>query len=417
MSFTEYAYTVANRFLKYAQIDTQSDPFSTFFPSTEKQKNLSKLLVEELKAMGVNEAELDANGYVYAIIPSNTSKEVPVICFCSHVDTSPDCSGKDVKPIIHKNYDGGEIRLPDDVNQILSPANHPDLENKVGEDIITASGKTLLGADDKSGVAIIMDAAHYLLNHPEVKHGELRILFTPDEEVGNGTRKVDMQKLGADFGYTLDGDILGAFEDENFNADELTITIDGVSTHPGSAKGKLVSAIKVASAVIDGLPRHQLSPETTELKEGFIHPTNLQANGEKASISFILRSFKEADLEKYKNKLVGLLEQALTDYPGAKGKLEVQQQYRNMQQVISQHPDISNFAIQAIKEAGIKPQHKPIRGGTDGAMLSFKGLPCPNIFTGQHAFHSRQEWISVQDMQKSVEVVVRLCQIWERESK
>ncbi len=416
MSLQQYHFTVAERFLQYVQVDTQSDPFAVQFPSTEKQKDLSRILVKELKEMGAEEVEMDKNGYVYATLPSTSTKELPVLCFCSHVDTSPDCSGTHVKPIVHENYDGESIPLPDDKTQVLLPENHPDLKNKVGEDIITASGKTLLGADDKSGVAIIMDAAHFLLQHPEIKHGKIRILFTPDEEVGKGADKVDLEKLGADFGYTLDGDIRGAYEDENFNANEAKIEIEGIATHPGSAKGKLVNAIKVASSIIEALPKLQISPESTEEKEGFIHPVNIEGNVEKATISFILRSFSGIELNQYKDILEGYLNQVLTDYPGAKGQLEVKAQYRNMYQIIAKHPNISKFALQAIKESGIEPHHKPIRGGTDGAMLSFKGLPCPNIFTGQHAFHSKQEWISIQDMQKAVEVVVRLCQIWEKES-
>lgn len=413
MSFQQCAFTVAERFLRYVQIDTQSDPFSKTFPSTSKQKDLSRLLVEELHEMGVTDAVLDEHGYVYATIPANTTRDVPVLCFCSHVDTSPDCSGNGVKPVVHKNYNGGEIRLPDDSSQVLSPDNHPDLNAQIGNDIITASGKTLLGADDKSGVAILMDAAHYFMQRPEVNHGKIRILFTPDEEIGTGTDLVDLDKLGADFGYTLDGDVRGTFEDENFNADKATIVIDGVAVHPGFAKGKMVNAIKAASAIIAALPKDHLSPETTEDKEGFVHPVHFQGNGEKATIEFILRDFSEEGLQEQKIFLQKLMDRVLKDFTGAKGMLRVEQQYRNMQQVISQHPQVAAFALQAICEAGIEPRHQSIRGGTDGAMLSLKGLPCPNLFTGQHAFHSRQEWISIQDMEKAVEVVVRLCGIWE----
>ncbi len=416
MSFEQYRFTVADRFLRYVQIDTQSDPFSKSYPSTEKQKNLSRLLVKELKEMGVTDAALDTYGYVYASIPANTTKEVPVLCFCSHVDTSPDCSGANVKPIVHKNYNGGELRLPDDPAQILSPENHPDLKTKVGKDIITAGGKTLLGADDKSGVSIIMDAANYLLQHPEVKHGPIRILFTPDEEVGKGTEHVDLKKLDAVFGYTLDGDVLGAFEDENFNADKATVAVDGISAHTGSAKGKMVNAIKIISSLVNGLPKDRLSPETTSEKEGFIHPLHIQGNGEQATAEFILRDFTEEGLQSHGSYLKELLNKVLSENPGAKGQLVIEAQYRNMHQVISRHPEVSEYALEAIREAGIEPQHHSIRGGTDGATLSHKGLPCPNLFTGQHAFHSKQEWICIQDMQKAVEVVVRLCGIWEAKS-
>ncbi len=394
-------------------MDTQSDPFSETYPSTPKQKDLSSLLVNELKGMGISDAEMDGYGYVYATLPANSPKEVPVLCFCSHVDTSPDCCGAGVKPVVHKNYDGGTIRLPDDPEQLLSPDSQLDLKTKRGKDIITASGKTLLGADDKSGVAIIMDAVNYFMQHPEVKHGRIRILFTPDEEIGKGTQYVDLKKLNADFGYTLDGDVLGAFEDENFNADKATITIEGISAHTGSAKGKMVNAIKVVSSIIDRLPKDRLSPETTENKEGFIHPLHVRGNGEKAKAEFILRDFTEEGLRSHGSYLNSLLNSILSKYPGAKGDLKIEAQYRNMQQVIARHPEVSAYALQAIREAGIEPQHHSIRGGTDGAMLSHKGLPCPNLFTGQHAFHSKQEWICVQDMQKAVEVVVRLCQIWE----
>ncbi len=415
MSFQQYAFTVAERFLRYVQIDTQSDPFSDTFPSTLKQKELSTLLVEELHAMGIGDAVLDEHGYVYATIAANTAKDVPVLCFCSHVDTSPDCSGSGVKPVVHQNYDGGNIVLPDDAGQVLTPADHPDLYTQKGNDIITASGKTLLGADDKSGVAILMDVAHYFMQHPEVKHGKIRLLFTPDEEIGRGTDFVDMDKLGADFGYTLDGDTLGTFEDENFNADKATIVIEGIAAHPGFAKGKMVNALKVAAALIAALPGDRLSPETTADREGFVHPVHFQGNGEKATLDFILRDFSEEGLKAQSDFLQKLMGKVLADFPGAKGQLEVNMQYRNMQQVISRYPKVSAFARRAIKDAGIEPRHQRIRGGTDGAMLSFKGLPCPNIFTGQHAFHSRQEWISIQDMQKAVEVVIRLCRIWEAE--
>lgn len=416
MPFEQYKFTVSERFIRYVQIDTQSDPFSETHPSTAKQFDLSKLLAEELEAMGVNEVELDQYGCVYATIPANTSKNVPVLCFCSHVDTSPDCSGTGVKPVVHKNYDGSEIRLPDDPEQVLSPDHHPDLKDQVGNDIITAGGNTLLGADDKSGVAIIMDAAHYFMQFPGVKHGKIRILFTPDEEIGRGTDFVDLKKLGADAGYTLDGDVLGAFEDENFNADKATVRIEGISAHPGSAKGKMVNALKVAADFIDALPKDALSPETTGGKEGFIHPVYFKGNAEKAAIDFILRDFTEAGLKEQRHYLRHLMEKALTRYPGARGQLLIEEQYRNMQQVLSKYPKVSEFALEAIQAAGIVPRHNRIRGGTDGAMLSLKGLPCPNIFTGQHAFHSKQEWISIQDMEKAVEVVVRLCGIWEAKS-
>lgn len=414
--FETYAFTVAERFLRYVQIDTQSDPFATSFPSTAKQKVLGRLLVKELEEVGLQQVEMDDYGYVYATLPANTEKKVPVLCFCSHMDTSPDCSGREVKPLVHRNYDGRSIRLPDAPGLFIDPNQHPDLKNQEGNDIITASGKTLLGADDKSGLAIIMDAMHYLKRHPEIPHGKIRVLFTPDEEIGRGTDFVDLNKLGADFGYTLDGDVLGTYEDENFNADKATVTIEGVAAHPGSAKGRLINALKVAAALLEALPKDRLSPETTAGKQGFIHPVHMQGNAERVEMGFILRDFTPDGLQQLGSVLRQLLDRVLADNLGAVGELHIAQQYRNMHQVIARHPQVSEYALQAIEDAGIPLRYNYIRGGTDGAMLSFKGLPCPNLFTGQHAFHSKEEWISIQDMQKAVEVVVRLCNIWAERS-
>lgn len=409
--------TVLERFLKYVQIDTQSDPHSTTQPSTEKQKDLSRLLVTELFEMGIMNAHLDEYGYVYATLPANTDKlNVPVICFCSHVDTSPDCSGKGVKPIVHSRWDGADIILPDDVTQVLRISEHPDLQAQFGNDIVTASGTTLLGADNKAGVAEIMDAAYYLINHPEIKHGTIKILFTPDEEIGRGTAKVDLEKLGADFGYTIDGESLGTLEDETFSADAVKITIYGVSTHPGFAKGKLENALKIAADVLATLPKDSLSPETTEEKEGFIHPTNVEGIQEKVTLGFIIRDFTEAGLHEKEDYLRGILEKTLENYPHSRADFEVIEQYRNMKEVLNQHPQVSEYALEAIQRSGLTPLRRSIRGGTDGSRLSFMGLPCPNIFAGEHAFHSKLEWVSVQDMHKAVEVIVNLCQIWEEKS-
>ena len=397
-------------------MDTQSDPFATTFPSTAKQKVLGRLLVTELEEIGLEAVEMDAHGYVYATLPANTDQPVPVLCFCSHMDTSSDCSGSGVKPIVHRDYDGSSIALPDAPELRIDPEQHPDLENQIGNDIITASGKTLLGADDKSGLAIITDAVHYLKQHPEVPHGKIRVLFTPDEEIGRGTEFVDLEKLGADFGYTLDGDVRGTYEDENFNADKATLTIEGVAAHAGSAKGRLLNALKVGAALLDALPKDRLSPETTAEKQGFIHPVHMQGNAERVEMAFILRDFTEDGLQQHGLFLRELLNRTLEKHPGAVGNLDIEQQYRNMHQVIARHPQVSAYARQAIEDAGIPLRYNYIRGGTDGAMLSFKGLPCPNLFTGQHAFHSKEEWISIQDMQKAVEVVVRLCAIWAERS-
>jgi tripeptide aminopeptidase len=301
--FDDYEFTVTERFLRYVQIDTQSDPLSNSQPSTQKQKVLSALLVKELKEIGIEDAHLDEFGYVYATIPANTEKAVPVICFCAHVDTAPDCSGTGVKPIVHKSYDGKDIVLPDDPTQIISPAEHPYLQQKVDEDIITASGKTLLGADDKAGVAVIMDMANYMMQQPQLAHGTIKILFTPDEEVGRGVDKVDIKKLGADFGYTLDAGERGAYEDETFSADGVTITIHGVSAHPGYAKNKLVNAMKVAAAFLESLPKDRLSPETTDKRDGFIHPVHIDGIAEKVTIQFIIRDFITANLKEYEDYL------------------------------------------------------------------------------------------------------------------
>ena len=414
--FTNYKYTVTERFLRYVQIDTQSDPLSATFPSTAKQKDLGRLLLQELLAMGVTDAELDEHGYIYATIPANTDKKVPVICFCSHMDTSSDCSGTNVKPIIHRKYDGGDIILPDDPLQVIRPAEHPYLQSKKGEDIITASGATLLGADDKAGVAAIMDAAHFLLQHPEIKHGAIRILFTPDEETGRGVEKLDMHKLNAQYGYTLDGGERGSLEDETFSADAVKITIHGVGIHPGTAKDKLVSAIKVASEIVAALPPNGLSPETTENRQGFIHPVRIQGVVEKAEIDFIIRDFVTAELASHEAFLRSLMESVLIRYPQATATFQVTEQYRNMKEVLDQHPQVCEYAADAMRRAGVEPLKMIIRGGTDGSRLSFMGLPCPNIFTGEMALHSKHEYVSIQDMQKAVETIVYLAQVWEENS-
>ncbi|MEZ4901710.1 MAG: peptidase T [Spirosomataceae bacterium] len=409
-----YRPTALERFLRYVQIDTQSDPHSTTQPSTEKQKDLSRLLVTELFEMGIADAHLDEYGYVYAGLPSNSPKyNIPTICFCSHVDTSPDCSGAGVKPIVHTQWNGENILLPDDPTQILKLSEHPDLQAQIGNDIITASGTTLLGADNKAGVAEIMDAVYFLVQNPDIKHGTIKILFTPDEEIGRGTAKVDLEKLGADFGYTIDGESLGTLEDETFSADAVKMTLYGVSTHPGFAKGKLENALKIAADVLAALPKDALSPETTEGMEGFIHPTHIEGIQEKVTIGFIIRDFTEQGLHQKETYLKGILDQVLSHYPNARADFEVIEQYRNMKEVLDQHPEVSQYALEAIQRSGLTPLRRSIRGGTDGSRLSFMGLPCPNIFAGEHAFHSKLEWVSVQDMNKAVEVIVNLCQIWE----
>jgi tripeptide aminopeptidase len=414
--FDQYSFTAAERFQRYVQIDTQSDPLSSSFPSSEKQKNLSRLLVGELKAMGIADAEMDEWGYVYATVPSNTEKNVPVICFCAHVDTAPDASGTGVKPILHKSYNGQDIVLPDDTTQVLRKADFPYLDKLIGHDIITASGTTLLGSDDKAGVAEIMDAAHFLMTHPEVKHGAIRLLFTPDEEVGRGTAKVDMKKLGAHFGYTLDGGEAGSLEDETFSADGVQLVIHGVITHPGYAKGKMVNALKIAGDVLASLPRAELSPETTEGKQGFIHPVRVDGIAEKATIDFIIRDFVTDGLKKKEDFLLGIVEMVMDNYPNATFEFNVTEQYRNMKEVLDQHPQVVQYAREAIERSGLSLKMESIRGGTDGSRLSFMGLPCPNLFAGEQAIHSKLEFISVQDMNKAVETIVHLCSIWEEKS-
>jgi tripeptide aminopeptidase len=409
-------HTVTERFLKYVKIDTQSDPESSTCPSTEKQKNLGRVLVDELLAMGITDAHMDDNGYVYATIPSNTNKKVPVICFCSHMDTSPDSSGTNVNPQLHTNYDGRDIQLINDKSQVIRVSEHPSLLKQIGNDIITTDGTTLLGADNKAGVAEIMDAANHLMTHSEIKHGTIKILFTPDEEIGRGADKADLKKLGADYGYTIDGEELGHLENETFSADGVTLTINGVSTHPGFAKNKMQSAIKIASEIIAALPKDKMSPESTEKKEPFIHPVSISGGIEKTVVQFIIRAFDEEGLKMQEEFLRNLTEKLLTNYSKSTYEFVVKEQYRNMKQVLDKNPEIVNYALEAIKRAGVEPVLSSIRGGTDGSRFSYMGLPCPNIFAGEHAFHSKLEWVSVQDMQKAVETIVNLAMIWEENS-
>jgi tripeptide aminopeptidase len=409
-------HTVVERFLNYVKIDTQSDPNSPTCPSTEKQKDLGRVLVQELIAMGITDAHLDEYGYVYATIESNTTKNVPVICFCSHMDTSPDCSGKNVNPQVYKNYDGKDIVLINDTTQVIKVSEHPSLLKQKGNDIITTDGTTLLGADNKAGVAEIMDAAHHLMTHPEIKHGTIKILFTPDEEIGRGADKVNIKKLGADYAYTIDGEELGHIENETFSADGVTVHIHGVSTHPGFAKDKMESAIKIASAIVSALPKEKMSPESTHKKEGFIHPVSISGGIEETTLQFIIRSFEENELKQLEDFLKSIVEKEIKNYPHSRFDFIVKEQYRNMKQVLDKNPAIVNNALEAIKRSGVEPVLSSIRGGTDGSRFSYMGLPCPNIFAGEHAFHSKHEWVSVQDMHKAVETIVNLCMIWEEKS-
>jgi len=414
--FKDYSFTCSERFLKYVKVDTQSDPDSKTYPSTEKQKDLGRILAAELLEMGIKDAQMDDFGYVYGTLESNTDKNVPVICFCSHMDTSPDCSGKNVKPIVHKNYQGGNIQLPGDKNEVLTPEVHAALKSQIGNDIITSDGTTLLGADNKAGVAEIMDAVNYLLKHPDIKHGTIKILFTPDEEVGKGVDKLDMKKLGAQYGYTMDGDVAGCIEDETFSADSVLVRINGVITHPGSAYGKMENAIKIAGDILANLPKDSLSPETTKDKEGFIHPVQVSGGAERTEIRFIIRDFITAGLAEKENTLKSIIEKVLSSYKNSSYDFIVEESYRNMKEVLDTVPFVTEYAIEAIKRSGLKPVHKRVRGGTDGSRLSFMGLPSPNVFAGEHGIHSKQEWVSVQDMQKAVETIVHLCMVWEEKA-
>jgi tripeptide aminopeptidase len=412
--FDNYNFTVTERFIRYVKIDTQSDPESSTVPSTEKQKDLGRLLVKELLEMGIADAHLDDKGYVYATLPSNTDKNVPVICFCSHMDTSPDCSGKDVIPQLHANYNGGNILIADGV--VLSPTDHPDLLNQQGNTIITASGNTLLGADNKAGVAEIMDAVHFLVKHPEIKHGTIKILFTPDEEIGRGADHANLQKVAAFAGYTLDGESRGSLENENFSADGVTLTIKGISAHPGFAKGKMQSALKIAAEIIEQLPKDKLSPETTDKREGFVHPVSIKGNIDECTVQFIIRDFETRLLKVHEDELEQIVGTVMNKYPACSYHYKVTEQYRNMKEILDQHPQITEYAVQAIQRAGMKVKLEGIRGGTDGSRFSYMGLPCPNLFAGEHAFHSVYEWVSKEDMEKAIEMVVHLCMIWEEKS-
>jgi tripeptide aminopeptidase len=408
-----FTHGVTERFLRYVVIDTQSDPASPTCPSTAKQKDLGTLLARELREIGIADAHLDEHGYVYGTVPATTDKKVPVICFCSHMDTSPDCSGTNVKPQIVRNYQGGDIVLPADPAQVIRLADNPALKDQIGNDIITSDGTTLLGADNKAGVAEIMDAAQFLIDNPQLKHGTIKILFTPDEEIGRGVDKVDIKKLGAEFGYTIDGESAGHLEDETFSADGATVTITGVSAHPGFAKGRMEHAIKIASRIVERLPQDTCSPETTEDKEGFLHPIGISGSLESAKLDFIVRDFTDAGLREKETLLENIVKDVMQDFPRSSYTIEIKQQYRNMKQVIDRHPDVVDNALEAIRRAGLQPMRSSIRGGTDGSRLSFMGLPCPNIFAGEHAFHSRTEWVSVQDMQAAVRTIVHLAMIWE----
>jgi tripeptide aminopeptidase len=409
--------SAVERFLRYVTFDTQSSETSETYPSTAKQLDLLRHLVDELKALGLDDAAIDEHGYVMATIPATTSKkDVPVIGFIAHVDTSPEMSGAGVKPIVHRNYRGQDLVLPDDPTAVLRPADTPYLGERIGDDIITASGTTLLGADNKAGVAEIVAAAEVLLAHPEIEHGPIRIGFTPDEEVGAGTKHFDVPKFGALCAYTMDGGARGEVEMESFSADAMTITFHGFNTHPGFGKGKLINSIKIAADFISRLPKDSLSPETTDGYEGYVHPYVVNASVDKTSVKLLIRDFVTAALKEKEDFLEKLARETVADWPGATFEAKVEESYRNMREVLDQHPQVIENAREAIRRAGLTVVERPIRGGTDGSKLSFMNLPTPNIFAGEQNFHSRLEWVSAQDMEKAVEVIVHLARIWEERS-
>ncbi len=409
----KYRFTCVDRFLSYVAYDTQSDEESKSFPSTDKQKKLARALAAECARMGLKNAAMDTWGYVSATLPANTSKKVPAIAFIAHLDTSPAVSGKGVRPIVHRNYRGGDIRLPKG-GRVIKVSENPDLKGMKGFDIITSDGSTLLGADNKAGIAEIMDTAQYLMAHPEVKHGPIKICFTPDEEVGRGTEKIDVKKLGAKYAYTVDGSARGEVESETFSADMVVLAFFGKNIHPGYAKNKMINSIKIAAAFMESLPKKRLSPETTEKRQGYVHATTINGLEEKTTLKMIIRDFETPKLKEYERLLERLAKKAVAKFPGSRYEMKVVEQYRNMREVLVKHPKVKAYAIQAMKNLGIKPIMTPIRGGTDGSRLSFMGLPTPNVFAGEHSFHSQLEWVAVQDMKMSVQVMVEIAKIWEQ---
>lgn len=403
--------SVLDRFLRYVQIDTRADDSSMTCPSTPGQLMLQRLLAGELREMGVSDVTLDEHGYLMATIPATVTRETPTVGFIAHVDTSPEVSGEDVKPIVHRAWDGGDIVLPDDPTAILRATDLPDLAAQVGHDIVTASGTTLLGADDKAGVAAIVAAAEYLMAHPEIPHGAVRIGFTPDEEIGRGATLFDVERFGATCAYTLDGGNCGELEFESFSADAMRVTFIGFNTHPGYAKGQMVNAVKAAARFIDRLPQDRLSPETTDGYDGYVHPYQVEASVDRTSVRVLLRDFVTSGLRE-KQQLVERVASDVAAATGTRVEFVVDEQYRNMREVLDDHMDVVERARTAIRRAGLTPIEKPIRGGTDGSRLSFMGLPTPNLFAGEHNFHSRLEWTSRQDLERAVAVIVEIARIW-----
>ena len=400
------------RFLRYVTIDTRSDERSSSFPSTPGQLTLLRQLADELKALGIDDVSMDEFGYVMATIPPTASGSIPTIGFIAHVDTSPEMPGDGIRPIVHRQYDGRDLALPDDPTAVLRASEQPALAAQIGHDIVTASGTTLLGADDKAGVAAIMAAAEYLIQHPDVRHGAVRIAFTPDEEIGRGANRFDVARFGASCAYTLDGGSRGELEYESFSADAMTVTFRGFNTHPGYAKGRMINSIRLAADFIAALPKDTLSPETTDGYDGYVHPYIVDASVEQTSVKVLIRDFVTAGLKDKETMVETLAHQVVANEPRATVSIEVEESYRNMREVLEQHPHVVEHARTAIRRAGLAPIERPIRGGTDGSRLSFMGLPTPNLFAGEHNFHSRLEWVSAQDMDKAVEVIVELCRVW-----
>ena len=405
------------RFLRYVQIDTRADESTATSPSTQGQRVLMDLLADELRALGLADVVVDEHGYLMATLPATSSEPgIPVIGFVAHVDTSPEMSGAGVRPIVHRGWDGRDIVLPDDPTAVLRASDDAALAARIGDDIVTASGTTLLGGDDKAGVAEIMAAVEHLVVHREIPHGVVRIAFTPDEEIGRGADHFDVARFGAACAYTLDGGGRGELEYESFSADLFTATFIGFNTHPGYAKGKMVNAIRIAADFVASLPRSELTPETTGGYDGFVHPYVVDASVDRTAVKVLIRDFVTGELGTKRALLEHLAAQAAAAHPGSRVETAVVEQYRNMREVLDRHPEVVERARTAMRRAGVEPVERPIRGGTDGSRLSFMGLPTPNLFAGEHNFHSRLEWVSAQDMDKAVDVIVELCRVWEEES-
>lgn len=400
---------VTDRFLDFVKYDTQSDELTNMTPSSPGQMEFAKYLKTVLDGMGLEEVELDGNGYLYATLPSNTEKQVPTVGFIAHIDTSPDMSGRHVSPRIVKGYDGTDITLNEKEQVVLSPQEFPELLNYLGQDIIVTDGTTLLGADDKAGVAEIITAVAYLQAHPEIKHGKIRIGFNPDEEIGLGAHKFDVEKFGCEFAYTMDGGAVGELEYENFNAASAKVTIKGRNVHPGYAKHKMINSIRVANNFIAMLPRWE-TPEHTEGYEGFYHLVGIDGSVEQTVLTYIIRDHDRARFESRKKEIEHLCRKTNMEYPGC-CTVEIKDQYYNMREKIEPVMHVIEIAEQAMRDSGVEPRVQPIRGGTDGAQLSFKGLPCPNIFAGGENFHGRFEYVPIPSMEKAVDVIVNICRI------